>query len=228
MKLYYFYSESYLFYHQHIQERLTKYMDLYPIVIPEIPEIKNAHHFTGLTIKIELIIDAITQSMGSKSMGETIVFSDATIFIHPENASKLVDYLKMFDSYDLAFIDESVNSLYNIGFITIKCSKKTLTFFQNVLAVMKIINHDQVAVNYMLQHDNLDLNYIMYDHRIFFGDFREELRDTFIIYKSGIRNIGKNENFNQRIQNFYNYHLIDRETYEKWYISPILSSLEKK
>ena len=155
--------------------------------------------------------------MDPQSISETIVFSDATIYIHPENAAKLVDYLKMFDTYDLAFIDESVNSLYNIGFITIKCSEKTLTFFQNVLAAMKMINHDQVAVNYMLQHDDLDLNYIMYDHRIFFGDFREELRDTFIIYKSGIRNIGKVDNFNQRIQNFYNHHLIDRETYEKWY-----------
>jgi hypothetical protein len=109
---------------------------------------------------------------------------------------------------------------------------------------MPTINHDQVAINYTLQkiqgigssifiYDDLikelygfpcdlckSINYIMYDpSKIYIGEFKEEFRDSFIIYKSGIQNINKKANFNQRIQIFYNHHLIDRETYEKWYNS---------
>ena len=210
LKMYYFYSCSYLFFHEHIQERLSNYMDLKPILINDIPEIPNQHHFTGLTIKLELVIDAI-----QKNLGETIIFSDATIFIHSENGAKLEEYINQFHAYDICFIDESMNERYNIGFLTIKCSEKTMNFFKEALNLMQIINHDQAAVNYLLQ--TTELNYIMYDHRIFCGDFREELRDSFIIYKSFISNKNKTENFNQRIQNFYDNRFINTETYDKWY-----------
>jgi len=214
MKFYYFYSPSYTFYHEHIQERLSNQVDLHPILIDEIPEIKDSHHFTGLTIKIDLIIDAISQNMGKE---ETIIFSDATIFIHPENGAKLVDHIKQYHEYDLCFINESWNQLYNIGFLTIKCTEKTLLFFKYVREIMPTINHDQVAINYLLQ--TTSLNYVMYDSsKIYCGEFKEELRDSFIIYKSGIQNIDKKANYNQRIQNFYDHRLIDFKTYCKNYI----------
>jgi hypothetical protein len=44
-----------------------------------------------------------------------------------------------------------------------------------------------------------------------YSDFREELRDSFISNKD------KTDNFNQRIQNFYDNRLINKETFEKWY-----------
>ena len=221
MKLYYFYSSMYLFYHEHIQTRLSNYVELNPIVIEDIKEFFGDHQFTGLTIKLELLIDAIL-----KNMGETIIFSDATIFIHSENGFKLEQYIMQYKDYDLVFIDESANEIYNIGFITIKCSEKTLNFFKNALELMntKQMKHDQASINWLLNpfgrypHAKPDLKVTVYGEQIYCDYFRESRRNEFIIYKSFISNKNKKDNFNQRIQNFYNNRLIDKETYNKWFI----------
>jgi hypothetical protein len=221
MKLYYFYSSLYLFYHEHIQERLSNFVDLNPIVIDDINENNNGHHFDGLTIKLELLINAILQNMG-----EIIIFSDATIFVHNENGAKLEQYIMQYKDYDLVFVDESANEIYNIGFITVKCSEKTLNFFKEALNIMntKQINHDQASINFLLNpygrypHVKPNLKFTVYGEKIYCDYFRDYRRNDFIIYKSFISNKNKKDNFNQRIQIFYNNSLIDKETYDKWFI----------
>lgn len=221
IKLYYFYSSIYVFYHEHIQSRLSNYVELNPIMIEDIKEYSGDHQFTGLTIKLDLLIEAILQNMG-----ETIIFSDATIFVHHENNSKFEEYIMQYKDYDLVFIDESANKIYNIGFITIKCSEKTLNFFKDALEIMntKQRNHDQASINFLLNpfgiysHKKPDLNVTVYGEKIYCDYFRESRRNNFIIYKSFISNRNKIDNFNQRIQNFYNNRLIDKETYDKWFI----------
>jgi len=221
LKLYYFYSDIYLFYHEHIQERLSNYVDLNPIVIEDIKEFQGGHHFAWLTIKLELVIDAIL-----KNMGETIIFSDATIFVHHENGSKLEEYIMQYKDYDLVFVDESDNEIYNIGFITIKCSEKSLQIFKDALELMKSkqMCHDQASINFVLNpfgrysHAKPDLKVTVYGEKIYCDYFRNHRRNDFIIYKSFIHNKNKIENFNQRIQIFYDNQLIDKETYDKWFI----------
>ena len=49
-------------------------------------------------------------------------------------------------------------------------------------------------------------------------EFKNNERDTYIIYKSFIQNTGNLiENYNQRIENFKNNKLIDDNTYNLWY-----------
>ena len=222
MKFIYFYSESYEFYNKHIKENLNDIFELKAIKIDDIKEKKDGHHFDGLNIKIEFIINEINENMNNN-----IIFSDATIFINSNNRNELLNYFDKYNDYDLCFIKEGDN-IYNIGLIYINCNKNTLQFFENVLKLLnsKEITHDQAAVNKLLPSSNL--KYTTYDNKIFCGlDFKEENRNDYIIYKSFINNTNKISNFNQRIQIFYNNNLIDKNTYDKYFIIEIESFSNK-
>ena len=112
MKFIYFYSPSYSFYREHITENLNKTFELVPILIEDIREQKTGHHFDGLTIKIELVIENIKNNLNN-----IIIFSDATIFVNKNNVKKLKDYIYILgNSHDLLFIKENI--ICNIGLIT--------------------------------------------------------------------------------------------------------------
>jgi len=211
MKFIYFYSDLYEFYNVHIQENLKDIFQLKAIKIDDIKEKKNGHHFDGLNIKIELIIREIKENMNN-----SIIFSDATIFINSKNKTELKDYFDKYKKYDLSFIKEG--DIYNIGLILINCNEKTLVFFEKVLELLnsKEITLDQSAINKLLPSS--DVKYTTFDDRIFCGEFKEEFRNNFLIYKSFIKNENKISNFNQRIQNFYDNKLIDKSVYEKYFI----------
>jgi hypothetical protein len=215
MRFVYFYSPTYLFFHEHIQERLKDQFDLVPILIDDIRECYDGQHvFTGLTIKLELVIESI-----QKYWNETIIFSDATIFINAKNSHLLKDYVKQYDNYDIMFVDESVNKIFNIGFLTIKCNSTTLNFFKDALESFPKYNHDQATINYLLQDPKYsDLKFAVYDKQIYCDYFREDLRESFIIYKSFITHGLRKHNYNQRLDIFYAKGLIDNETYYKWRI----------
>jgi len=154
-------------------------------------------------------------------MGETIIFSDATIFINKNKSHELKDYFLGYSENDITFILEEGNG-ENIGVIQIKCSEKTLEFFNCALEVINngIQRHDQNAIKhtkYHLVHD-LNLKFGFFGDRIFCYNFREDKRDDFLIYKSFISNRNKTSNFNQRIQKFYDLGLMDYDTYNKWTI----------
>ncbi len=211
MKFIYFYSDSYEFYNVHIKENLEDIFQLKAIKIDDIKEKKYGHHFDGLNIKIELIIKEIKENMKNP-----IVFSDATIFINSKNKNQLKHYFDEYKKYDLSFIKEG--DAYNIGLIFINCNEKTLDFFEKVLDLLnsKEITWDQAAVNKLLPSS--DVKYTTFDNRIFCGEFNEEYRNEFLIYKSFIKNENKISNFNQRIQNFYDNKLIDKNMYDKYFI----------
>lgn len=214
MRFVYFYSPTYLFFHEHIQSCLKDEFDLVPILIDDIREYIGGHVFTGLTIKLQLVIESI-----QKYWNETIIFSDASIFINAKNSHLLKNYVKRYDNYDIMFVDESANKICNIGFLTIKCNSTTLNFFKDALESFPKYNHDQATVNALLHDPKYsDLKYSVYDHRIFCDYFRQDLRENFIIYKSFITHETRKSNFNQRLNNFYANQLIDKETYDKWII----------
>jgi hypothetical protein len=197
---------------------LKDYFELEPILIDDIKEVdNNKHHFDGLTIKIELIIDAI-----KRYMGETIIFSDATIFINKNKSHELKDYFLEYNENDVVFIYEDGNG-ENIGVTQIKCSKKTLEFFNRALQLMYSGDqtHDQNAIKHTKYYliSDLDLKLGYFGDRIFCFYFQEYRRHDFLIYKSFISNKTKISNFNQRIQIFYDLGLIDIETYNKWIIN---------
>lgn len=219
MHFVYFYSPLYTFYHEHIQENLNKSFDLDPILIDDIPENKEAgHHFCGLTIKLQSVVDSI-----KKYKGETIIFSDATIFINSNKSHELKPYLENYMENDLVFIKQIVNHkgeyIHNIGFLLIKCTDETESFFQNAINLMpddEFFHHDQIIVNHLLK--TTQLKYDLYDGRILIEYFKEDMRDNFLIYKSFVSNKSKIENYNQRISHFLNKKLIDQSTYDKWII----------
>lgn len=217
MRFLYFYSPFYQFYYEHLQDCLSSHFEVEPILIEDIQEKQNKslHHFDGLTIKLELIIEAI-----KRYMGEVIIFSDATIFMNKNKAHELKDYFLLYSHFDLVFVNEGPNGI-NIGLIQINCSEKTLDFFSRSLQIMKDgkQTHDQNAIKHAVHesHD-LQLTLSLYDERIMCDYFNESLRENFFIFKSFISNRGKESNFNQRIQKFYDLKLIDEPTYHKWII----------
>jgi hypothetical protein len=216
MRFLYFYSPLYQFYHEHIQEALQDFFELEPHLIADIKELdnKDQHHFIGLTIKIELIIDAI-----KRYMGETIIFSDATIFINKNKSHELKDYFSGYSENDITFVLEEGNG-QNIGVLQIKCSKKTLELFDRALDLMNkgIEVHDQNAIKRIIFYcsQDLELRTGYFGDRIVCDVFHYYMKDNFLIYKSFISNRNKISNFNQRIQKFYDLQLIDIDTYNKW------------
>lgn len=167
-----------------------------------------------MTIKIDLIIDAI-----KKYMGETIIFSDATIFINKNKSHELKNYFLEYSENDITFVFEEGNG-QNIGVMQIKCTEKTLEFFIRALDIMIKGRevHDQSAIKCVIFHEcqDLQLNMGYFGDRIICDTFHHYMKDNFLIYKSFISNINKTSNFNQRIQKFYDLQLIDFETYNKW------------
>jgi len=219
MKFVYFYSNTYEFYNYYIKsciENLESF-DITPIIINDVINTDSSkHHFCGINIKIELIIEEIKQNIG-----ETIVFSDATIFINNKNISKLYEYLNNYRE-DLVFINEFQNNCYNIGFILIKCNKQTQEFFEKVLYLLntKQFTHDQACINHLIKNNNFpNISVNVFGKEIYCGYyFIEEERENFIIYKSFINNTGNLiDNYNLRIKHFYDLKLIDEKTYNIWY-----------
>jgi hypothetical protein len=195
MKWYYFYTPNYHFYRDKINQRLyNSKFQANGIEIPKLnlSSLKNfTHHFTNLTIKIELILKCIEENMG-----EVIVFTDATIYIG-EKVDEMYDYFiqKMSHNEDLILASDYDNS-FNIGFLVLRCNERSLNFWKFCLDYMnqnisegKNI-HDQGLVN-----DILFRNSVPYDlgtlkiatfekERIWVSnELPEELRHSFYVFK---------------------------------------------
>jgi hypothetical protein len=222
MKFIYFYSEDYSFYHNHIQKNLSNFFHLEPVIIGKInidenKHLNHSHHFAGITIKIELIIDSI-----KKNMGSPIIFSDATIFVNNKNSDKFLNYIEQYLDNDLVFADNNIydaNAPVNIGFILINCSSKTLTFFENVLQSLqqKLTLWDQETINLQLSIDK-NIKYTKFNRYIycrFWWDMNDETKENYFIFKKFINNENKTSNFNQRIRFFYENSLITKEEFDQ-------------
>jgi hypothetical protein len=81
------------------------------------------HHFTNITLKVELVIDCIKKNINNK-----ILFSDATLYVNPNKTDELFDYLnEMIVNKDIVLI--KYNDSYNIGLMLINCNEKNLKFW---------------------------------------------------------------------------------------------------
>lgn len=140
----FFYTNDYIFWKDHIANSLKQDFKIEGILIPEINTSSNdgQHHFKGLSIKIELLIEAI-----KKNMGKSIVFSDCTIWVNKNNAQYLRQYIdSITHKNDLIFADNQDRSA-NIGLILIDCNKKTLSFFERLIKNFNDKTWDQELIN---------------------------------------------------------------------------------
>jgi hypothetical protein len=149
-------------------------------------------------------------------MGNTIIFTDATIFFNCNNISELVNFFNKYIDNDLCFADNDGNGYYNIGIILINCNMKTLNFFENVL--IHLINSsgwDQDIINKLLHNNNIFKINTFNREKIYCNwDFNPSYKNTFLIYKSFIyhdKNI--NKTFNKRLEIFKTSGLITDEEY---------------
>jgi hypothetical protein len=211
MKFVYFYSDVYEYYNKHIHENLDSIFEVESIKIDDIQNNGGHTFFGGVSIKIELILHKIKENMGN-----SIIFTDATIFIHSKNVNQIAAFFNNYLDNDLCFADNDGNGYYNIGIILIKCDMKTLTFFENVLDDLKNSRGwDQDIINKHLCN-NENFKTTTFDRTKIYcnWDFNPSYRETFLIYKSFIhhdKNI--NINFNKRLQIFKQFELITEEEY---------------
>jgi hypothetical protein len=213
-KFIYFYSELYEYYNKHIHTNLQTVFEVEGIKIDNLQNNGVHTFFGGVSIKIELIVQKIKENMGN-----AIMFTDATIFINSNNTNQLVDFFNKYVDNDLCFADNE-NGYYNIGVILIKCTTKTLTFFENVLTdLLNTRGWDQDIVNKHLLNNNT-LKVTTFDRTKIYcnWDFNPSYRDTYLIYKSFIwhdKNIYIN--FNKRLDILKKYELITNEEYNDNY-----------
>ena len=215
MKFIYFYSDIYEYYNKHIRENLNSVFELESIKIDNLKN--NGFHtfFGGVSIKIELIIQKIKENMGN-----SIIFTDATIFINSNNVNEMVDFFYNYLDNDLCFADNDGFGYRNIGIILIKCNIKTLSFFENVLTDLTNNNGwDQDIVNRHLMNTN-NLKVDTFNRTKIYCDwnFNPSHKYTYLIYKSFIhhdKNI--NINFNKRLNILKKYELITNEEYDANY-----------
>ena len=188
MKWYFFYTPNYGFYKNHLLERLSNTFDTVPLEVQPLKLSTTGHHFTNLTLKIELVINAIKENMNSH-----IVFSDATIFVG-DRVGELNNYLnqKCLGGDDIVFAQQNNR---NIGFMLIHCTDKMLNFWEECLNIMnKSLEegkdvHDQCTVNDMLNSGNYPINWSYFEqNRVWCSnELPEHLKPDFYIFKMTVR-----------------------------------------
>jgi hypothetical protein len=209
MKFIFFYSQLYEYYYSHIYKNISSVFDLEAIKIDNLNNYSTHTFWGGVSIKIELVIQKIKENLG-----QSIIFTDATIFINSNNVDKLFNFFNLYIDNDLCFVDE--NHYNNIGIILIKCNEKTLTFFENILhELIDKKGWDQQVINEHLKNNsNLKINRFDKEKICCGWDFNPMYKDTFLIYKSFIHHdTNIINNFNMRLDIFKNAGLISEEEY---------------
>ena len=222
-KFIYFYSDLYEFYNVHLQERLKGIFDIEAIKIPDFKTKRGHTFYGGVSIKIELVLKKINENMN-----KYIIFTDATIFINKEKKDELYSFFSNYLNNDICFAD-NIDPFwkYNIGIMLIHCSEKTKCFFEDVLHGVKNriddgAGWDQQVLNALL---NGKIDYV---HELKLNTFSKReivcgyslpkaFKTDFLIFKSFIKHTKNSiDNFNKRIDIFYNNQLISDEEYIKY------------
>lgn len=159
-KFYTFYSEKYKPTYDLMIKTVKDDFDIHPIVVKQnemnscfgrSPKTIYDYRWRGCDIKIELIKNCIKQNMG-----KYIVFADSDLlFIKPVGG--ILDYYKE-NAYDLVVTegclakvgnDYCITTGGNIGILFIKCSDKTLTFFEKI---QKTVNENEWDEGVLKKH----------------------------------------------------------------------------
>lgn len=214
IKFYYFYTPDYVFWDNHLKNTLDRYFSVNPILVEKINLSNVSHHFLGVSIKIELLIDSIKQNMNNY-----ILFSDATIFVNKNKMNEFSEYVSecMLKNNDIMFTYLKQDPI-NIGFMLINCNEKTLSFWENVLNIMKSQPNqwDQGVVNRLLYYNKENKHEIKYDffdsNKIWCGGLipKENLK-TFLVYKSTVDPQSNRQK--TRLDYLLNSGLIDKTIY---------------
>jgi hypothetical protein len=216
IKWYYFYTKDYEYWNKHLYSSLNGNYEIFPIQTDNlnIKENIGQHHFDGIVVKIELIIDAIKNNIGKK-----IYFSDCTLFFNQNNLqNKYLQNLAENSFNDLTFADNGDNT-YNICLILINCNSSTLDFFIDVKNIIsnKIITWDQKAVNYLLSTEKFKtLKIGKFDNELIVcsSTLPKKIKNKFIAYKQFISSINKILNWNFRLKYLYLNQLINKSDYD--------------
>ena len=159
MKWFYFYTADYTFWHDHLQRALGGQFDLQPILIRELElsSQEGRHHFTGQPLKLQLLVNAVKENQG-----ESIVFSDCTLFINREKVIELRRYMEIYASQsDLAFADNTLTDEVNIGLVLMNCSVENCNFWERCLEQFDDDSWDQELVNRTLRESGI--NHALFD-----------------------------------------------------------------
>lgn len=100
---------------------------------------EHGHFLAGIPVKMNVVVNYIRENIG-----KTFFFTDVDLIVMPSfSTSDLIDY----ETNDITTMKEWTDSLApNIGCLLIKCSEKTLTFFEGVqLRILRDKDADQDA-----------------------------------------------------------------------------------
>lgn len=166
-KCYTFYSEKYKSAYDLMLKTLKDDFEMKPIVIEQdemqkcfekTPKHFYDYRWRGCDIKIRLVIDSIKQNMG-----DYILFIDSDlVFIKP--IAPILDYY-LENDYDLVLTESCfiniakkycITTGENIGIMFIKCSEKTLAFFEGVRDNILRNGWDEGAVKISLKDMTLN------------------------------------------------------------------------
>ena len=190
MKWYFFYTPNYHFYKNKLINNLNNSkFEIEPLEVLPFKLSEVHHHFTNITLKVELVIDCIKKNMNNK-----ILFSDATLYVNPNKTDELFDYLnEMIVNKDIVLRKD--NESYNIGFMLINCNEKNLKFWEKCLDLMKqkISSgesvHDQALAYKMysnqLEEYQCDLNIGIIDPKIIFisNHLGDDVKNKYLVFK---------------------------------------------
>jgi hypothetical protein len=212
---YFFYTPNYIFWYNHLTETLNNIFNVNPIEIEKII-LSNAnltgHHFTNVTIKVELVIDSI-----KKNMNKYIIFSDATIFVNKEKLPELETFIteNISKNKDIIFAYLPQDPI-NIGFMLIKCNEKTLFFWEEILKIMQnnLNCWDQWLVNKLILDPAYKIDYDFFDNnKVWVGDLiPKENLGSFFIYKSTLN--PRSDRQKVRLGYLLESSLIDKKTHD--------------
>jgi len=216
MKWYFFHTQNYHFYKNHIENRLNNSnFEVEPILLNELKLSNIGHHFLNNTVKIELVIDCI-----KKNIGNYIIFSDATIYIN-DKVDDLYNYIisKKNTGIDM-YLPEEYEHL-NVGFMLINCNEKMLSFFENILNTMneKLTNnintHDQLEINDLISKNKMNISTFEREY-IWCSDYiYSPVKESFFVFKITVDLNSHITRHNQRINALYNLNFISVDEYNK-------------
>lgn len=120
--------------------------------LDDLPESPDERQTTIIERKLDYVLNAIRENLESESV---IIVSDLDIQFFGPCTDLLLEAI---EDRDLVFMDEGTPDV-NTGFFAIRCSEKTVAFFEEVrrFDLSRLVINEQSAINMILRYFSHDL-----------------------------------------------------------------------